>query len=53
MPRSTGDALAVTWDGDRNQELRLRFVIDDGTPTIQELAVRKKGGAWGSAGRPT
>jgi len=44
---ATGDALAVTWDGDRNQELRLRFVIDNGTPTIQELAVRKKGGAWG------
>src|SRR6266576_1583768 len=42
-----GDALAVTWDGDRNQELRLRFAIDTGTPTIQELGVRKKGGAWG------
>ena len=45
----TGDSLAVTWDGDRNQELRLRFVIDNGTPTIAELAARKKGGAWGDA----
>jgi hypothetical protein len=43
-----GDALAVTWDGDRNQELRLRFTIDGGTPTIQELAVRRKGAAWGA-----
>ena len=45
---ATGDSLAVTWDGDRNQELRLRFVIDNGTPTIAELAARKKGAAWGT-----
>jgi hypothetical protein len=43
---ATGDSLAVTWDGDKNQELRLRFVIDNGTPTIAELAARKKGAAW-------
>jgi hypothetical protein len=41
------DSLAFTWDGDRNQELRLRFVIDNGTPTIAELAARKKGSTWG------
>ena len=40
------DALTVTWDGDKNQELRLRFAINGGTPTIQELAVRRKGGSW-------
>jgi hypothetical protein len=45
---ATGDSLAVTWDGDRNQELRIRFVIDNGTPTIAELAARKKGAAWGT-----
>ncbi len=44
----TGDSLAVAWDGDRNQEVRLRFVIDNGTPTIAELAARRKGGAWGA-----
>ena len=44
----TSDSLAVTWDGDRNQELRLRFVIDNGIPTIAELAARRKGGAWGT-----
>src|SRR5215510_4705001 len=43
----TGDELAVTWDGDRNQELRLRFSINNGTPTMQELAVRRKGATWG------
>ena len=41
-----GDALTVTWDGDKNQELRLRFSINSGTPTIAELAVRRKGAAW-------
>jgi hypothetical protein len=45
---SASDSLTVTWDGDRSQELRLRFVIDSGTPTIAELAARKKGGAWGT-----
>ena len=38
--------LAVTWDGDNGAELRLRFGIDGGTPTIQDLAVRRKGGTW-------
>ena len=43
-----GDSLVLTWDGERNQELRLRFVIDNGTPTIAELAARRKGSAWGT-----
>ena len=38
--------LAVTWDGDNGAELRLRFTIEAGTPTIRELAVKKKGGQW-------
>src|SRR5271154_2225509 len=41
-----GDALTVTWDGDNRQELRLRFTITAGTPTIQELAVKSQGAAW-------
>jgi len=40
------NVLAVTWDGDHDTELRLRFAIDGGTPTIRELAVRKRGGQW-------
>src|SRR4051812_13726902 len=40
--------LTLTWDGDRNQELRLRFGISAGTPTIQDLSVRKRGGVWTS-----
>jgi hypothetical protein len=42
----TGDALTVTWIGDKNQELRLRFTINGGTPTIRELAVRHRGASW-------
>jgi hypothetical protein len=41
-----GDTLTVTWEGDRNRELRLRFEIDGGAPVIEELAVRRKGEAW-------
>ena len=41
-----GDSLAVTWDGANGSELRVRFGIERGTPTIRELAVRHKGGAW-------
>src|SRR6185503_13473674 len=40
------DTLALVWDGDNGQELRLRFTISSGTPTIKELALRKKGGQW-------
>ena len=40
-------ALALQWSGDRGQELRARFVLTQGTPTIEELAVRPPGGTWG------
>ncbi len=47
MAASNGNnALTITWDGDQNQEVRLQMTIHDGTPTIQELAVRHKGAAW-------
>src|SRR2546426_3241661 len=40
------DALAVVWDGENGSELRMRVGLDRGTPTIQELAIRRKNGAW-------
>jgi len=47
LTASAGDnTLTLMWDGDKNQELRLRFAIDGGTPTIRELAVRRKGSQW-------
>ena len=40
------NTLVVTWNGDNDSELRLRFAIEGGTPTIQELAIRPRGGQW-------
>ena len=40
------NTLAVTWDGDKNAEVRLRFAINNGVPTIRDLAVRNKGAQW-------
>src|SRR5262245_28803455 len=48
---SEGGSLAVTWDGERRQELRARFSVLDGTPTVRELGVRRKGGEWTALGR--
>ena len=39
-------ALAVNWEGERNEEVRLRLAISGGKPIIEELAVRRKGGGW-------
>ena len=46
----TPDTLIVTWDGEQGQEARLRFGIVNGTPTIRDVAVRARGGAWKIAG---
>ena len=40
------NTLALTWDGDKNQEVRLRLTLNNGTPTIRDLSVRAKGGQW-------
>jgi len=40
------DGLTVAWEGERDRDLRLRLGIDAGTPTIRELAVRRKGAGW-------
>ena len=40
------NALVLTWDGTNDQELRLQFTVNGSTPTIRELAVRRKGGQW-------
>ena len=42
------NGLTITWDGDKNQEIRVRLTINNSTPTIQELSVRHKGGSWGT-----
>ena len=44
------DALTVTWDGDQGQEVRMRFALVSGTPTIREIALRRKGADWKTVG---
>ncbi len=42
----TSQTLTLNWRGDGNHELRLRFVIEAGIPTIKELAIRRQPGSW-------
>jgi len=34
------DLLTIIWQGENNNQLRIAFIIEDGTPTIKELAVQ-------------
>lgn len=43
MAAAAGDTLTLTWDGDRNQELRLQLSVNAGTPIIRDLSIRRKG----------
>jgi hypothetical protein len=38
--------VGLTWDGDRNQQVRLRLAIANGAPVMRELAIRNEGAAW-------
>lgn len=42
------NTLTVVWDGDRSQELRMRLGLVSGTPTLLELATRRRGAQWGT-----
>src|SRR5579883_1559292 len=38
--------LTVTWDGERNDELRMRLGVEQGSPVIREIGLRQKGEVW-------
>ena len=42
--------LAVSWRGEANQELRLRFTLADGRPVVRDLGIRKGNGTWAVLG---
>ena len=46
-----GDLLTVSWNGQGTSQLRARFAIDSGTPTIRDLSVRRGGGEWAVLGQ--
>lgn len=50
MAVSENKSLTVTWEGEKGQELQARFSVVDGTPTVKELWVRRKGGKWATLG---
>jgi hypothetical protein len=45
------DALVVTWAGQGGSEVRARYAIQNGQPTVRELAVHKQGGQWSTLGQ--
>ncbi len=46
-----GSVLTVSWNGQGTSQLRARFAIDGGTPTIRDLSVRRGGGEWAMLGQ--
>ena len=42
--------LALSWRGEGSSELRARFSIVDGQPTVTDLAIRSGAGAWSTLG---
>lgn len=45
------DLLTVSWNGQGTSQLRARFAIDGGTPTIRDLSVRRGSGEWAMLGQ--
>src|SRR5688500_18980489 len=46
-----GGQLTVSWNGQNSSQLRARFAIVGGTPTIRDLSVRRGGGEWAVLGQ--
>ena len=40
------NTLTVTWAGDNDSEVRVRFALERATPVMKEIALRRKGGQW-------
>ena len=43
--------LQVSWQGERGQQLRALFGVQNGQPVVVELAARKNGGSWVTVGK--
>ena len=44
-----GNVLTVSWNGQGTSQLRARFAIDAGTPTIRDLSVRRGTGEFANS----
>lgn len=43
---ATQKTVTLIWDGEKNEEIRLRLMLRNGTPVIQDVALRNKGETW-------
>ena len=41
-----GDTLTATWQGDKDDQVRLQIAIEGGVPTIRDLSIKPQGGRW-------
>ena len=41
-----GDAIELSWTGERGEQLRASFTLRNGQPVVQELAAHKSGAKW-------
>jgi hypothetical protein len=46
-----GDLLTVSWNGQGTSQLRARFAIDGGTPTVRDLSLRRGSDEWAILGQ--
>lgn len=46
VAEAAGDVLTLSWEGEPGQLVRLRLAIEQGAPTIHEIAVRARSGGW-------
>ena len=46
-----GELLTISWNGQGTSQLRARFAIDRGTPTIRDLSVHRGSGEWAVLGQ--
>ena len=44
------DLLSVSWTGQDGADVRMQYAIDNATPVVRDIAVRKPGGQWATLG---
>ena len=49
--QSQGGSLVVSWAGERGQQLRAAFAVQQDGPVVRELAAKKSGSGWSVLGK--
>jgi hypothetical protein len=55
MAEAAQKTLTITWDGEKNDEIRLRLSLQNGTPEIQDVAGTRQGpgSRWPASSSPS